>query len=82
MTVINNRLMTAMNERLMTVMNERLMTVMMNERLSTARRDGLGIKYRVRKAAMAVLAKERIAPNFGNAGSVESLVGRAKQRLA
>ena len=31
---------------------------------------------------MAILAKERIAPNFGNAGSVESLIGRAKQRLA
>ena len=54
------------------------------EQIFTAavRRDGLSIKWKVRKAAMSLVAKERIRPHFGNAGVVENLVGEAKKRLA
>ncbi len=49
---------------------------------AAVRRDGLSIKWKVRTAAMALVAKERIKPHFGNAGVVENLVGEAKKRLA
>ena len=36
----------------------------------------------VRKAALKLLIQERIKPNFGNAGAVNSLIGRAKLAVA
>jgi hypothetical protein len=36
----------------------------------------------VRKAALGLLIRERIQPNFGNAGSVNSLLGRVKAAVA
>jgi len=39
-------------------------------------------KRSVRKAALNLLVKERIKPNFGNAGSVNSLMGRVKSSVA
>ena len=39
-------------------------------------------KRAVRKAALNLLIKERIQPNFGNAGSVNSLMGRVKMAVA
>ena len=37
---------------------------------------------KVRKAALGLLIRERIQPNFGNAGSVNSLLGRVKAAVA
>lgn len=39
-------------------------------------------KRAVRKAALHLLIKERIKPNFGNAGAVNSLMGRVKAAVA
>ena len=36
----------------------------------------------MRKAALNLLIRERIQPNFGNAGSVNSLMGRVKEKAA
>ena len=36
----------------------------------------------MRKAALGLLIRERIQPNFGNAGSVNSLLGRVKSAVA
>ena len=47
-----------------------------------AARDGLRLPRAVRKAALASLSRERVQPNFGNAGAVNSLLGRAKTALA
>ena len=47
-----------------------------------AAQSGLTLGRQARKAALAELIKQRAQPNFGNAGSVNSLIGRAKQRLA
>jgi hypothetical protein len=33
-----------------------------------------------RKVALEVLSRARVRPNFGNAGEVENMLGRAKQR--
>ncbi|KOO53391.1 p-loop containing nucleoside triphosphate hydrolase protein [Chrysochromulina tobinii] len=44
-----------------------------------------GLKWssrKVRKAALGLLIRERIQPNFGNAGSVNSLLGRVKSAVA
>ena len=39
-------------------------------------------KASVRKAAVQLLVRERIKPNFGNAGSVNDLMGRVKASIA
>ena len=49
--------------------------------LSMAKRDGLGLSPQVADAAVAnVIAKQRAAPNFGNARNVESLLKQANDR--
>ena len=49
---------------------------------AAARRKGLTITRKVRKEAVKMLARERIKPNFGNAGAVNNLIGKAALRLA
>ena len=41
-------------------------------------REKLNVAYAVKKFAVKILAKERCKPNFGNAGAVNMLLGRAK----
>ena len=39
------------------------------------------MKRAVRREAVKMLARERIKPNFGNAGAVNNLIGKAALRL-
>ena len=45
-------------------------------------REGLSASFGVRQAAVKLLAQERLRPNFRNAGAVNNLLSRAKERIS
>ena len=44
--------------------------------------DGLEASFTVRNAAVKLLGQERLKPNFRNAGAVNNLISRAKERMS
>ena len=49
--------------------------------VNLAKRDGLVLARGNANAAVKLLAKQRVKPNFGNAGAAETLFGHMKSRL-
>ena len=55
--------------------NDELLSILVNG----AMRDSLKMPRDVADVAVAMLAKERVKPNFGNAGAANEMLNRAKQ---
>eukprot|EP00168_Porphyra_purpurea_P019747 TRINITY_DN7999_c0_g1_i3.p1 TRINITY_DN7999_c0_g1~~TRINITY_DN7999_c0_g1_i3.p1 ORF type:complete len:636 (-),score=258.43 TRINITY_DN7999_c0_g1_i3:16-1923(-) len=49
--------------------------------VAKAAKQGWTLPFSVARAAVGVLAKERVKPNFGNAGAVDNILSRAKLRF-
>ena len=57
--------------------DDELMSILVNG----AARDALKLPRETASVAVAMLAKERVKPNFGNAGAANELLNRAKQAM-